>query len=253
MSLTTRSRRAIDPAGTPTPPAPSRPSLVEETTRQLSAEIMASAFKEHGLLPTEQQLIKRLKVSRTVIREATKQLVSRGLVEIQHGRGVRIVNNLHKPLNQSLSLRLPNTKDRLQKLLEVRRYVEPAVARLAAMRVRPEDLKVLHALQDRMLQVPDPATAAELDLEFHRAITHAARNEVFELMLESVADFGRESRLATISEFGWRHAYESHAEILAAVERGDTDAAERAMTRHVEIAAGDLEKHFTEARKPRRR
>jgi len=229
------------------PAGGSRMSLVEETTHKLSFEIMAGVFKGQELLPTEQQLITRFRVSRTVVREATKQLVSRGLVEIQHGRGVKIVNNLHKPLNQSLKLRLPNSKDRLEKLMEVRRLIEPFVARLAAMRVQPKQLEMLHDLQGRQHDNIDVATAAEIDMEFHRALTKAASNEVFELMLESVADLGRESRLATIAEFGWRQAHESHAEILAAVEKGDGDAAQIAMAKHVEMAAVDLQRHFAPA------
>lgn len=227
------------------PAGGSRMSLVEETTHKLSFEIMAGVFEGQELLPTEEQLITRFRVSRTVVREATKQLVSRGLVEIQHGRGVKIVDNLHKPLNQSFKLRLPNSKDRLEKLMEVRRLVEPFVARLAAMRVQPKQLELLHDLQSRQHDNIDAAAAAEIDMEFHRALTKAAGNEVFELMLESVADLGHESRLATISEFGWRQAHESHAEILSAIEKRDGDAAQIAMAKHVEMAAVDLRRHFS--------
>lgn len=228
-------------------PAP-RASLVDDVTARLSSEITVGKYKDRELLPTEKDLIARFGVSRTVVREATKQLVSRGLVEVEHGRGVRIVNHLHVPLNRSLELRLPNSRERLEKLLEVRRLTEPAVARLAALRATAADIRGLHEVQERLQAAQDADAAVAADAEFHRLLTRAAGNAIFELMLESLTDLGRESRLATISEVGWLRAHQHHAEILSAVERSKPDEAEAAMAKHLEVAGVDLRRHFKDPR-----
>ena len=99
-------------------------------------------------------------------------------------------------------------------------------------------------MQARLHTAQGAGEAAELDMEFHRLLTRSARNEIFELMLESSADLGRESRLATISEVGWQRAFEQHKEIVAALEHGNPDEAERAMARHLESAVTDLRRYF---------
>lgn len=219
-------------------------SLVAKITDRLSHEILSGAYQSLGLLPTEQKLILKYRVSRTVVREATKQLVSRGLAEIHHGLGVKIVNCLHRPLTQSLGFRLPNIKDRLEKLMEVRLLVEPAAARLAAKRATPHHLKVLREIQGRLVAASNASEAAEFDLQFHRVLSQAAGNEVIELMLESVADLGCKSREVTISKVGPERAFEHHKQILVAIEERDAQAAERAMEKHLEVAALDLQQYF---------
>lgn len=227
-----------------------RPSLVEDITTALSLEIMEGRYDSDKRLPTEPQLSAKFGVSRTVVREATKQLISRGLVEVERGLGVRIVNDLHKPLSRSLELRMPDARDRLEKLMEARGLVEPAVARMAALRATPADLRQLRKVHTSMCEAKDADTASELDLEFHRLLTRTAGNEIYELMLESVADLGRESRRATNTETRWQYAISGHEAILAAIEQGDADGAERAMAKHMELAAENLQHYFT--KRPKR-
>ena len=111
-------------------------SLVEDVCQRLATEIRAERNGGDGWLPPERQLAEQLGVSRTVIREATKRLELQGLIEVQHGIGIKVVDKLHKPLNGSLALLIPDTADRLRQLVEVRLLVEPEVARLAARLAR---------------------------------------------------------------------------------------------------------------------
>ncbi len=52
----------------------------------LAAEIAAGILSSGSRLPTEDQLIERFAVSRTTVRKAVENLVSRGLVEIRRGK-----------------------------------------------------------------------------------------------------------------------------------------------------------------------
>src|SRR5882757_11174952 len=99
-------------------------SLVEEVCRKLAQQPRRTSTGNRRL-PPERKLAEQLGVSRTVVREATKRLELQGLLEVRHGIGIQIVDRLHAPLSGSLALLLPDGKDRLRKLIEVRLIIEP--------------------------------------------------------------------------------------------------------------------------------
>ncbi len=217
-----------------------RPStLVEEVCQRLVRELRRDRSDEW--LPPERALATQLGVSRTVVREATKRLELQGLVEVLHGVGIRRSANLHKPLNGSLALLIPDEAGRLNQSLEVRLAIEPEVARVAAIRATSAQLRELRKAHARLEQATELPDAVEADINFHRALARATGNEIFGLLLETLSDLGRESRMATISHAGVKRAIEHHAAILNAVSEGDEAAAAKAMRHHIEVAIQDLE------------
>jgi GntR family transcriptional repressor for pyruvate dehydrogenase complex len=221
-----------------------RPStLVEEVCRRLSRVLRREGADEW--LPPERQLAEQLGVSRTVIREATKRLELQGLVEVKHGVGIRRTGALHKPLNGSLALLIPDEADRVRQSLEVRLAIEPEIARLAATRAKPAQLRELRKVHQHLQDTSDLAEAVEADIEFHRTLAKASGNEVFILILETIADLGRDSRKATISQAGVQRAVKHHETVLTAIEKHDAVAAAKAMRIHIEIALQDFEAHHS--------
>ena len=124
------------------------PSLVEVVCGRIIA-----LSREAGAdrLPPERDMSAQFGVSRSVVREAAKRLELQGLLEIRQGSGMRIVDKLHKPINGALSILVPNAKQRLEQLLEVRLALEPANARFAAERATDSDLKALQASHTRLV------------------------------------------------------------------------------------------------------
>ena len=215
-------------------------SLVSKVCARLAAMMRSPAFTLTDKLPPERILAEQLGVSRTVMREATKRLESQGLLEIRHGSGIRIVNQLHRPVCGSLSLAMPTPQERLRQLNEARLLVEPEIARQAAERRRSAHLKALAKSQSDLHEALDTLDAVEADIAFHRALADAAGNEVLKLMLESRAELGRVSRRSTIGTVGKEKAYSQHARILLAVEAGDGDFAAKEMRAHLRHAYADL-------------
>lgn len=216
------------------------PTLVEQVCSRLARQLRAESETGDGKLPPERIMAEKLGVSRTVLREATKRLELQGLLEIRHGSGIRAVNRLHKPLNGSLSLLLPELPERLRQLLEARAAIEPEMARLAAQRAKATDIRRLGEIHACMANATNDTEAVEADIDFHRALAGIADNEIFKIMLESLADLGRESRRVTIGNVGRQRAIDHHAAILAAVASHDPDAAARAMKHHMDEAVRDL-------------
>ena len=216
------------------------PSLVEQVCARLARQLRDEVDSGDDRLPPERLMAERLGVSRTVLREATKRLELQGLLEIRHGSGIRAVNRLHKPLSGSLSILLPELPERLRQLSEARAAIEPEIARQAALKSKAPDLKQLRSIHERLVAAETHDKAVEADIDFHRTLARIAGNEILKLMLESLADLGRESRRVTIGNVGRQRAIDHHAAILNAVAAHDADAAAKAMKHHMDEAARDL-------------
>jgi GntR family transcriptional repressor for pyruvate dehydrogenase complex len=224
-------------------------SLVERVCQQLAELIRGGSSEEERWLPGERSLAEKLGVSRTVVREATKRLEQQGMLEIQHGTGIKIVDRLHRPLNDSLTLLIPDMADRLQQLNEARLSIEPDAAALAAERATMEQIRTLRRIQTQLEKAPDNAAAIEADIAAHHAIADASGNLIYRLILDSLAEIGVASRLRTIGRIGKAPAAAHHEAILVAIENRDPEAARTAMRIHILAAGEDMDLPALKTRK----
>ena len=224
-------------------------SLVERVCQQLAEIIRGGNADEERWLPGERSLAEKLGVSRTVVREATKRLEQQGMLEIQHGTGIKVVDRLHRPLNDSLTLLIPDMADRLEQLNDARLSIEPDAAAFAAQRASKEEVRTMRRIHTQLEKAADGPAAIEQDVAFHHAIADASGNLIFRLILDSLAEIGIASRLRTIGRIGKQTAIEHHAQVLAAIEARDPDAARRAMRRHIVAAGEDMDLAALKTRK----
>jgi GntR family transcriptional repressor for pyruvate dehydrogenase complex len=224
-------------------------SLVEGVCQQLAELIRGGSADEERWLPGERSLAEQLGVSRTVVREATKRLEQQGMLEIQHGNGIKVVDKLHRPLNDSLTLLIPDMADRLQQLNDARLSIEPDAAAFAAQRASKEQIRTLRRIHTQLEKAADGPAAIEQDVAFHHAIADASGNLIFRLILDSLADLGIASRLRTIGRIGKQTAIAHHAQVLDAIERHDAVAAREAMRIHIHAAGEDMDLPSLKTRK----
>lgn len=216
-------------------------SLVEGVCQQLAELIRGGSPDDERWLPAERSLAEKLGVSRTVVREATKRLEQQGLLEIQHGNGIKIVDKLHRPLNDSLSMLIPDVAERLRQLNETRFSIEPDAAAFAARRASKEQILTLRRIQTQLENASDNASAIEADIAAHHAIADASGNLIYRLILDSLAELSIASRLRTIGRIGKQTAIAHHARILGAIEMRDPEKAREAMREHVRAAGEDMD------------
>lgn len=221
-------------------PSTRPPSLVEQVAVQLAQLVRGKLLPSGAWLPTERQLSVELGVSRNVVREATKRLEIQGLVDIQHGVGTRAVDRLHRPLSESLSLLMPDKGDRLYALAEARISIEPDAAAFAARRATKDGIAGLRELHRQLEVAGDIVSAVEADCAFHREVARVAGNPIFGLVLDSLAELGRESRVRSMGRVGKEPAFEQHAVVLREIERGCAESAREAMRVHLLEAFEDL-------------
>ena len=66
------------------------PSLATQIARELGRRVVAGGYGVGELLEDEAALATRFQVSRSVIRDAVKILVGKGLLEVRRGIGTRV-------------------------------------------------------------------------------------------------------------------------------------------------------------------
>ncbi len=221
-------------------------SLVEGVCEQLATHIRSEPVTtEERWLPAERALAEQLGVSRSVVREATKRLEQQGMLEIQHGTGIKIVDKLHRRFNDVLSRLIPDVAERLKQLNEMRLAVEPEAARLAAGRATKSGIRALRKVHAQLEAAPDLDSAIHADIAFHRLIAQTSGNLVFRLVLDSLAEVNFASRQRTIGRIGKQTAIDHHSKILEAIERRDESAAQKVMHYHILAARQDMDLEST--------
>ena len=212
------------------------PRLSDTIAEQLLEAIVAGRFREGDILPSERELGDQFGVSRTVIREAIRALATRGVVEVQSGRGVRVIAMDTASVTEAMSLLLrgESTID-FAKVHEVRMMLETHVAALAAQRSTDAEIAQLESLMDRWVAAGDDvAAASQLDVDFHRAIATSAHNELYLVLLDSIAGALLENRRATLAlEHSHAKVLGEHRAVVNAIAAHDPEAARGAMRTHL--------------------
>jgi len=182
-------------------------------------------------------------VSKTVIRESLKVLAAKGLIDARPRRGTYVRPRSEWSLLDPDLLRWQVEGTSKAKLLddlaEVRQIVEPAAARLAALRRTEKDLVELETALASVGPYSTAAQITEADLRFHRALLSATRNNLLQRM-EYVIEIVLHARDLLVHADGHRDDFmPPHVAVLDAVRASDPDAAEAAMRRLLHQAAID--------------
>ena len=205
--------------------------------------VLSGGLRPGERLAPERELVARLGVSRTVVREALNLLEARGLISIEHGRGAVVSGDSTHAVRDTLGLLLRVRPRVLWELLEIRKTLEVEIAGLAAERAEEGDVLAMREQLDRMLTSIDaPEGYVDADVEFHALLVRSTRNGVLLTMLDPVVELLQASRQVSASQPGSaRRALREHAEILRCVEAGDADGARQQMRVHLMNTAKDIE------------
>jgi len=177
---------------------------------------------EPGSILDERELMHRLGVGRTPVREALRALAREQLVEVFPRRGIFVAG--------------VDVRD-LAGLSEIRLALETLAAGLAAERATVDDRAECAGLLDELEQAAgenDARALIELDQRIHRHVYHCVHNPYLERTLEEHYVltlriwFLALDRVARLED-----AVHEHRELLTAIQAGDAEGAEDVMRRHV--------------------
>lgn len=166
------------------------PSLSTQVAREIGKRIVSAAYAPGALVEDETALAERYQVSRSVVRDAVKILVGKGLLEPRRGVGTRVRPRTKWGLLDDDVMAwyqsAPPDAGLLNQLMDVRRIFEPKAARWAAERgsedAREQIRAAIERMEDETASVDDFVIA---DAIFHRSILRATGNE-FLAALEGV-------------------------------------------------------------------
>jgi GntR family galactonate operon transcriptional repressor len=215
-----------------------RERLHDKVTREIALGIMRGTIGQgESALSTEGDLCRHFDVSRTILREAVKVLVAKGLIELRPKTGIRV-----RPRNE-WNLVDPDLLGWLceagvddlfvRDLCEVRAIVEPAAAELAASRASDAEIEELLHWYDLIEANTDNEEARlEADRNFHSTIFTACHNVFLTQMNTTVGVALRATQqigvhLPQVME----ESVLAHKKVADAIARRDSAAARAAMER----------------------
>jgi DNA-binding FadR family transcriptional regulator len=205
----------------------------EQVADRIAADIRAGRLAPGERLPSERDLARRLEVGRASVREAIAALQAAGMIETRPGSGSFVAAGADE-LTRDAHDSSPSD------LLEARTLLEPAVARLAAQRGRPDaDAEKLLAEMEEAAAHGDLAGWNDCDRRFHQRIAALTGNPVLVELADHIAAVMdeplwqrlRDDSIATPGRTTIHLA--EHRMIYEAIAEGDAEAAELYAHQHI--------------------
>jgi GntR family transcriptional repressor for pyruvate dehydrogenase complex len=219
-------------------------NLYEQIAETLEQAIVGAEIKAEKL-PSEQELSKRFKVSRTVIREALKVLKERGLIRSRNGEG----SYISKPNTDTISsainriVQMDNISD--EDIHSIRLLLETAAVRLAAFHAGPEDITRLQYTIDQMSIHPlSTEQRLRIDSEFHITIARASGNKLLEMFVEVMTLLLGDYMVKGFpGPASMRQVISYHKKIFEAIKNRNPEDAEEAIRCHLVTALENVKKY----------
>lgn len=210
-----------------------RTHLWQDAVTTVRRAIVAGDLKA-GERVSEQQLSTELNVSRMPVRDAIRVLVQEGL--LRQSNGATYVTGF-------------SAADARQ-LYDLRAHLESYAVRLVSGRLDAENTAALRAAAERMETAAaenDRQEFTAADIAFHRALCRAADHRWLLTVWETLAPTAETALVLTDTRFNrWPMAETAarHANLLALLLRGDTDAALAELAEQMQERVGMLTDHL---------
>lgn len=225
------------------------------TVDHLGEAIVAGRYGVGASLPAEPVLCSELGVSRTVVREAVKSLIAKGLISTGPKVGTRVLSgdqwNWFDPDVIAWQSKAGLTAEFLRDLQDLRRVVEPAAMRLAAERATAQDIADVEAAYAGMQRaVSEGGDYVSFDLLFHQGLLLASRNRMLVQMSKVLGALLRTSfEISTRRKNGPAQSLPLHRAVLDAVIAHQPDRAEQAIRVLIDGAREDIEEVLASRRR----
>jgi GntR family transcriptional regulator, transcriptional repressor for pyruvate dehydrogenase complex len=211
-----------------------RKRLSEELTAQLRKHIIDQGLKPGDPLLTEQEMVERFGVSRSVVREATKALDFLGIINAVPRRGMVLDNFDFSRVSEYFGFHFALSDYPGEKLLKARVVIETG-----ALFYTMEEMKRDSDVYPRLLKLagaaPKTRDAADqrwidYDIAFHRGLVEASDITPLASFCDLLQAFFQKYRPVLR---GIRGSKENHSEIVEALHLGDLDTAIKLLRYHV--------------------
>lgn len=219
----------------------SHSNVTEQLIQYFKDNINSGNWKVGEKIPSENQLVEILGVSRASIRTAIQHFVGLGVLESRHGKGTYLLEDqVDENTGSEMKITSEDCKD-IQKVLEFRRIVESEACYLAAERSTPELQESLQESLEEMSQNKGKRGAfVSADIRFHEAICRATDNPILEKSMLKVFEETRKNHNQMNELFGYQDGIHYHTLILNAIRSREPEQARQMMYEHLQNAINKL-------------
>ena len=183
----------------------------------------------------EEEVADQVGVSRTPVREALRRLAAEGYVEFVPNRGAFVTEWTERSLSD---------------LIDVRAELAAMAGRLAASRIRRENLEALSALNRAMAELAEArprgylTEVSRLNLEFHGIIFRSADNQWLLTLMQQTAFLPMVQRAQhEFQASDWKRGFERYGELIDALASGDGEWAAATLRAHFHASKHALLRH----------
>ncbi|MEE8807471.1 MAG: FadR/GntR family transcriptional regulator [Lactimicrobium sp.] len=210
-----------------------RTTVAQQVADTIVADIESGKIKPGEKIKNEFEIAADLNVGRGSVREAVKQLVSRGILEIRRGDGT-YVQKQPGMVDDPLGFAFDTDKKKLAyDLCEFRLLTEPEIARLAAERADDAERALIRMRCNACADdIRNGRIHFEDDVSFHGAIVAATHNDVMQRVIPVIHEGVAVLFDYTIQE-QLDYTLMIHEKICQAIENKDLQAAYDAMLAHM--------------------
>ncbi len=213
---------------------------------QLKSSIMAGEWKPGEKMPSENELVNILGVSRISVRSALQRLSGLGLIESRRGEGT-FVRKFYSTdgLKAVIPVIAMSASDR-DGLFEFRRIIEVEAAALAALRADDKILRGMEEATQGMREAVEgtksPDGFAEADMSFHNMVAKATCNPFIGSIFEILRDYYLSLFKHNFDPVSSAPAVSQHEAMLKAFRDRDPELARRLMREHLDSSQDDSER-----------
>lgn len=210
--------------------------LSDSAVEQILGLVNSGQLPPGSRIPPERELITKLGVSRTSLREAIRILETLGVLRVVPGRGTWVREDYVGPVLGDTLAWLPDHEHDVLQLFEVRETLEVRAAQLAAERASVEQIASLGASVERLKEAvaaSDHEGILEADCAFHEVLGAASGNTLLAEMLDGVHTLVEGTRRALIAMSGRPEAIvREHNAVVRALAARNPKAAAVAIQTH---------------------
>ncbi|HEY7296185.1 MAG TPA: FCD domain-containing protein [Dehalococcoidia bacterium] len=217
---------------------PARPvqrvSMREQVAGELQRLIVSGAIVAGAVLPSEAQLCRSFRCSRSVVREALRDVEQRGLVvRAENGRSLIVQAASLDTVSRAVQLYMALDQVTFDELFESLELLDPLAAALAAERGDQATVAALAALNE-----PSRLTLGnlvEIEVEFHLRLAETSGNRLFVAAWKPILDalaVANAEVAPLMGEPAVTGTRRAHDEVIRAVTAHDAAAAAAWSRRH---------------------
>lgn len=221
----------------------------EYVLEKIKEMIVSGDLKPGARLPSERDFSSNLEVGRASVKEALRILEILGLIEVKHGDGSYLKQNMFhffESYANAVGLLGDLTAETMDSFLDFRRFWELKCVALAAKNATEEDIKMMDIEIERMKNGQQDETEFKAaDINFHNLMCIASKDKSIMLVVQGLRNilisFFNDvyPHISSDPELSQR-SFMTHFNIMKAIKVHDEDNAVLAMEDHLKEARKNL-------------